>query len=60
MKDEWTTERIKDGFERFRKENGRLPIASEIDSLEYLPSARQIQRKFGGLEKLRELKMNNM
>lgn len=44
MNGEWTIEKIKDG---------RLPIAPEIDKLDYLPSSRQIQRKFGGLEKLR-------
>lgn len=53
MNGEWTIEKIKEGFERFRNENGRLPIAPEIDKLDYLPSSRQIQRKFGGLEKLR-------
>lgn len=51
----WTTQKIKDGFERFRLGHGRLPIAPEIDKLDYLPSSRQIQRKFGGLEKLREV-----
>jgi len=49
----WTSNKIKDGFERFIKENGRLPLAPEIDLLDYLPSSRQIQKKFGGLEKLR-------
>ncbi len=53
MNNQWTIEKIKEGFERFRCENGRLPIAPEIDKLDYLPSSRQIQRKFGGLEKLR-------
>ena len=53
MNEEWTIEKIKEGFERFKTENGRLPTAPEIDQLEYLPSSRQIQRKFGGLEKLR-------
>lgn len=55
MGDEWTIEKVKDGFDRFFQENGRLPIAPEIDRLDYLPSSRQIQRKFGGLEKLRSL-----
>lgn len=53
-KEKWTIKKIKEGFERFLGEHGRLPIAPEIDQLEYLPSSRQIQRKFGGLEKLRE------
>src|SRR3989344_6458555 len=51
----WTIEKIKEGFERFKTEHGRLPIAPEIDKLDYLPSSRQIQRRFGGLEKLRGL-----
>lgn len=55
MKTKWTKENIKEGFEKFYLEYGRLPIAPEIDKLDYLPSSRQIQRKFGGLEKLREV-----
>lgn len=51
----WTIEKIKEGFERFEKENGRLPRALEVDSISYLPSARQIQRAFGGLVELRKL-----
>jgi len=51
----WTPERIKEGFEQFRIEHGRLPTAPEIDELSYLPSSRLIQLKFGGLEKLRTL-----
>lgn len=53
MAEKWTLDSIKEGFERFISENGRLPIAPEIDKLDYLPSSRQIQRRFGGLEKLR-------
>ena len=34
-------------------EYGRLPLAQEVDKLDYLPSSRQIQKKFGGLVKLR-------
>ena len=49
----WSMENIKEGFERFMAEKGRLPTASEIDRLDYLPSSRQVQRRFGGLEKLR-------
>lgn len=55
MKPQWTMEQIREGFERFRIERGRLPIAPEIDKLDYLPSSRQIQRKFGGLEQLRKV-----
>ena len=55
MKTPWTPEKIKEGFEHFRNENGRLPTAPEIDELSSLPSSRWIQLKFGGLEKLRTL-----
>lgn len=50
----WTDEMLKAGFERYVKENGRLPTAYEIDDTEYLPSARQIQRRFGGVSQLRK------
>ena len=50
---QWTTEKIKSGFERFNSEFGRLPSATEVDQTPYLPSARWIQIKYGGLEKLR-------
>lgn len=55
MKGAWTKEDIREGFERFRIEHGRLPTSPEIDKLDYLPSSRQIQRKFGGLEQLRAI-----
>jgi hypothetical protein len=55
MQENWTIESIKAGFDKFFEENGRLPTSPEVDVLEYLPSSRQIQRKFGGLEKLRTL-----
>lgn len=55
MQKKWTIKEIKEGFERFYKKYGRLPLAPEIDQTEYLPSCRQIQRRFGGLEKLRVL-----
>jgi len=53
MKPIWTEEKIKQGFEKFRTSNGRLPKANEIDKLDYLPSSRAIQKRFGGLEALR-------
>lgn len=54
-RDRWTTKNVRDGFDRFLKEFGRLPTASEVDKIGYLPSARQIQRKWGGLEELRRI-----
>jgi hypothetical protein len=49
----WTKERLKEGFERFISENGHLPTAPEVDQTNYLPSSRAIQKRFGGLQKLR-------
>lgn len=51
----WTLDKIREGFERFKVENGRLPISPEIDKLDYLPSARQLERRFGGVRKLRAM-----
>lgn len=50
----YSIEEIKIGFERFLRERGHYPTAPEIDMCAYLPSARQMQRNFGGLPKLRE------
>jgi hypothetical protein len=50
----WTDEKIKAGFDTFRKAHDRLPRAHEIDALPYLPSSRAIQKRFGGLAALRE------
>jgi len=51
----WTTESIKEGLERYNKENGHFPTALEIDKSGYLPSSRQIQRRFGGLLNFRKM-----
>src|SRR3989344_7515528 len=49
----WTAQKIKDGFDRFIKERGRLPKSIEINEVDYLPNRKFIERNFGGLEKLR-------
>jgi hypothetical protein len=51
----WTTEVIKEGVARYLKEEGRLPTSRDFDLMPYLPSARQIQRMYGGLPTLRTL-----
>ncbi len=58
----WTKENIKLGLEKFFLEFDRYPTAEEIDSYQFLPSSRQIQRNFGGLVRLRQelgLKVSN-
>lgn len=52
----WTLEIIRDGFEKFHREHDYYPkVPDDIDTCEYLPSRRQIQRTFGGLPQLRTL-----
>ena len=46
---------LRSGFQRFLKENAHYPSTDEVDSCPYLCSSKQIQRKFGGINKLREL-----
>lgn len=53
-RNEVTLKLIKLGLERFYRENNHYPIAPEIDKCSYLPSSRQIQRKFGGLPAIRK------
>jgi hypothetical protein len=49
----WTFEQIKAGLESFKLLHSRYPTAQEIDSYQYLPSSRSIQRSLGGLESVR-------
>ncbi len=49
----WTIKKIKDGFEKFYEAHKHHPTATEIDEYTFLPSSRQLQRRFGGLPQLR-------
>lgn len=51
----YTLEEIKEGFEKYFIEHGYYPSATEIDLCPYLPSARTIQRSWGGLSNLRRV-----
>lgn len=51
----WELEELRAGLENFYEKNGRYPTAPEVDSHPYLPSARSIERKFGGLVELRKV-----
>ena len=53
-RNEVTLDNIKEGLERFNREHGHYPSADEIDRCRYLPSSRQIQKKLGGLRRVRE------
>jgi hypothetical protein len=50
----WTKDELRAGFTEFRKLHSRYPTAHEIDAFPYLPSARSIQRTFGGLVNIRK------
>lgn len=50
----WTLEELKSGLEHFFKEHRHYPTATEVDSYQYLPSARSIERRFDGLVSLRQ------
>lgn len=52
--DKWTLDNIQAGFEKFFDNFGHYPSATEIDAYEYLPTARSMQRSFGGLQSVRQ------
>ncbi len=54
MANKFTVEKIRAGFDRFYRENGRYPTALEVDSYPHLPSARLFQRRLGGLKQFRK------
>ncbi len=49
----WTETQIKTGFLKFYSMNQRFPTAHEIDTFEFLPSSRSLQRSYGGLVNIR-------
>ncbi len=50
----WKLEELEAGFKRFFETYGHYPTGPEIDAYEYLPSARSIERSFGGVVALRK------
>lgn len=50
----WKLENLKEGIDRFYQENGRFPSVSDLDNIDYLPSSRWIQMRFGGIVKVRK------
>jgi len=55
MNPKWSFGKIMEGFEAFYQKNGHYPTATEIDYFPGLPSARQIQRIYGGVKEFRKL-----
>ncbi len=50
----WNLEDLREGIDRFYKENDRFPTVNDLDNIDYLPSSRWIQMKFGGMVKVRK------
>lgn len=50
----WTDDLIRQGVMRYIEDNGVMPSASNFDECAYLPSARQVQRQYGGVVALRK------
>lgn len=50
----WTLDDLRSGFEKFFQEHGHYPTGPEIDPYPYLPTARSIERSFGGVIALRK------
>jgi len=50
----WKVEEIEVGLKHFFEEYQRYPTSTEIDKYKYLPSAKSIQRSFGGLVIIRK------
>lgn len=50
----WTLEELSAGLAKFFTDKGRYPTGPEVDTYPYLPSARSIERRFGGIVKLRQ------
>jgi len=55
MSRKWTLEKIKQAFEKFKGKNGRLPTTADMKNSKNLPSARWLQKSFGGVPKVRKL-----
>lgn len=51
----WTLENLRDGILYFYETQGRYPTSQDVDSFDYLPSSRAIQRTYGGIKKLRNI-----
>lgn len=51
---QWTIKEIEAGLRQFYKDNNRYPTATEIDTYEYLPSSRTLERSFGGIVEIRK------
>ncbi len=51
---QWTKDSIHVAILKYLEDRQQMPTAKDFDSCEYLPSARYVQRNFGGLVKLRE------
>ncbi len=54
LQEPWKLEELQSGLRNFFEKHQRYPTATEVDAYPYLPSARTIERSFGGLVALRK------
>ncbi|MEK7108872.1 MAG: hypothetical protein AAB919_00350 [Patescibacteria group bacterium] len=50
----WSLPEVEAGLKHFFEEHKHYPTSTEVDAYQYLPSARSIERSFGGLVGLRK------
>ncbi|MBI4092753.1 MAG: hypothetical protein HY420_02390, partial [Candidatus Kerfeldbacteria bacterium] len=50
----WSLDNILEGFKEFFRVNNRWPVASDLVICDYLPNVKTLERKFGGIVKIRE------
>lgn len=53
-KQKWTLEKIQAGIEHYKNLYGKYPSILDFNKVDFLPTARMVQRNFGGIVKLRE------
>lgn len=50
----WALDNILHGFRHFYSVNDRWPIGIDLEKCDYLPNVKTLERKFGGIRKIRE------
>ncbi len=51
----WTLENVLSGFKEFYRLNKRWPIGNDLPLCPYLPNVKTLERKFGGIVKIRQI-----
>lgn len=54
MSKNYTEEEIVEGFKKFHLHNGRFPAQADLRATEYLPDAKTLERRYGGIVSFRK------